>query len=145
MAAEYQFSKDVGVYVDMSETGTPDWKYVTCTTSKSLDLAIASIEKNNDCTGDFTGQLPSTISWTMAVEGDANFNPEAEEISAAELFNIATSKEIRGWKFENGTSSYIRYGRAFLSSYSEAISTPDYMTFSGTLTGDGEIYDSIPS
>lgn len=145
MAAEYLFSKDVGVYVDMSDTLTPDWKFVTCTTSKSLDLAIASIEKNNDCTGDFVGNLPSTVSWTMAIEGDANMTPSAGEISAAELFTIATSREIRGWKFENGTSTYIRYGQAFLSSYSESIATPEYMTFSGSLTGDGQIYDAIPS
>lgn len=145
MAESYLFSKDVGVYVDMSATATPDWKFVTCTTSKSLDLAIASIEKNNDCTGDYVGNLPSTISWTMAIEGDANMTPAAGEVSAADLFTIATSRDIKGWKFVNGTSTYIRYGQAFLSSYSESIATPEYMTFSGTLTGDGQIYDSVPS
>ena len=145
MAAEYLYSKDVGVYVDMSDTSVPDWKYVTCTTSKSLDLSVASIEKNNDCTGDFTGQLPSNISWTMAIDGDANFNPESEEISAAELFTVAKSRAIRNWKFESGDSSYVRYGRAFLSSYSESLSTPEYMSFSASLTGDGEIFDAIPS
>ena len=145
MAASYLFSKDVGVYVDTSLTDTPDWKFVTCTTNKSLDLAIASIEKNNDCTGDFSGQLPSTVSWTMAIEGDANMTPDAGEVSAADLFTIAKSRAIKKWKFENGDSSYVRYGLAFLSGYSEAIATPEYLTFSGTLTGDGEIFDAIPS
>lgn len=146
MAAEYLFSKDVAVFVDMSDTGTPDWKLVTCTTSKTVDLAIASIEKNNDCSGDYVGQLPSTVSWSFAIEGDANINPTApEEISYAELFTIATQREMRNWKLEKADDSYVRYGRGFLSSYSESIATPEYMTFSATLTGDGQIYDSIPS
>lgn len=146
MAAEYLFSKDVSVWVDMSETETPDWKLVTCTTSKTVDLAIASIEKNNDCTGNYVGQLPSTVSWSFAIEGDANLNPTApEEISYAELFSIASLREIRNWKLENGDSTYVRYGEGFLSSYSESIATPEYMTFSATLTGNGQLYDSIPS
>jgi hypothetical protein len=145
MAAEYLFSKDVGVYVDMSDNDTPDWKLVTCTTSKSLDIAIASIEKNNDCTGNYVGQLPSTISWSLPIEGDANVNPSAGEISAEELFVIATSRELRDWKLENGDSSYIRYGNGFISSYNEGISTPEYLTFSATITGNGEILNNIPS
>ncbi len=145
MAAEYLFSKDVGVYANMGTEETPDWKFVTCTTSKTLDLAIETIERNNDCTGDFVANLPSTVSWSMAIEGDANMNPEASEISAAELFQIASDREVRFWKFESGDSSYIRYGKAFISSYSEPNTTPEYLTFSATLTGDGEIFDSIPS
>lgn len=146
MAAQYLFSKDVAVFVDLSNTNTPDWKLVTCTTSKTVDLSIGTIEKNNDCTGDYVGNLPSTISWSLGIEGDANLNPESpEEISYAELFTIAKNREIRNWKFENGDSSYIRFGRGFLSSYSESIATPEYMTFSATLTGDGELYDAIPS
>lgn len=146
MAAEYLFSKDVAVYVDMSDTVTPDWKLVTCTTSKTVDLAIGSIERNNDCTGDYVGNQPSTVSWSFAIEGDANLNPTApEEISYAELFSIARNREVRDWKLENGDSSYVRYGEAFLSSYSESIATPEYMTFSATLTGNGEIFDAIPS
>lgn len=146
MAAEYLFSKDVAVFVNMSDTETPDWKLVTCTTSKTVDLAIASIEKNNDCSGDFVGQLPSTVSWSFAIEGDANINPtDPEEISYAELFTIAKSRELRFWKLEKADDSYVRYGRGFLSSYSESIATPEYMTFSATLTGDGEIFDAIPS
>ena len=146
MAAEYLFSKDVAVFVDMSDTQIPDWRLVTCTTSKTVDLAIASIEKNNDCSGDFVGQLPSTVSWSFAIEGDANINPTApEEISYAELFTIATQRELRNWKLEKADDSYVRYGRGFLSSYSESIATPEYMTFSATLTGDGQIYDAIPS
>lgn len=146
MAESYLFSKDVGVYVDMSDTETPDWRLVTCTTSKTVDLAIASIEKNNDCTGNFVGSQPSTVSWSFAIEGDANVTPtDPVEISYAELFSIAVNREVRNWKLENGDSSYVRYGEAFLSSYSESIATPEYMTFSATLTGNGQLYDAIPS
>ena len=146
MAESYLFSKDVAVFVNMSDTAVADWKLVTCTTSKTVDMAIGSIEKNNDCTGNFVGQLPSTVSWSFAIEGDANMTPTApEEISYAELFTVAKSRTLRYWKLEKADNSYIRYGLAFLSSYSESIATPEYMTFSATLTGDGEIYDSIPS
>lgn len=145
MAAEYLFSKDVGVYVNMGTEGAPDWKLVTCTTSKGLDLAIETIEKNNDCTGDFVSNLPSTVSWSIPIEGDANRNPDAGEISADELFTIASTREMRFWKLESGDSTYIRYGKAFISAYSEVLTTPEYLTFSATLTGDVEIFDSIPS
>lgn len=143
--AEYLFSKDVGIYLDVSLTTTPDWKLVTCTTSKALDIAVASIEKNNDCTGNFVDQLPSTVSWSMPIEGDANVNPAAGEVSAAELFDVAVSRAIKKWKFENGDSSYVRYGEGFLSAYNETLSTPDYLTFSATITGSGDILSAEPT
>lgn len=145
MAASYIFGKLIGVYVDMSDTATPDFKLVTCTTQKSFDLSVDTVDLNNDCTGVFSGALPTTASWTMGVEGDANFNPELSEISAEELFTIAKEREIRNWKFENADSSYVRFGQAFLTGYSESATSTEYLTFSATLNGVGEIYSSIPS
>lgn len=145
MAASYIFGKLIGVYVDMSDTDTPDYKLVTCTTQKSFDLSVDTVDLNNDCTGDFSGALPTTVSWTMGIEGDANFNPELNEISAAELFAIAKGREIRDWKFENAESTYVRYGRAFLTGYSESATSTEYLTFSATLNGVGEIFDAVPS
>lgn len=146
MAETPLFSKDIAVFVNMSDTETPDWRLVTCTKSKTVDLAIGSIERNNDCSGDFVGNLPSTVSWSFAVEGDANLTPtDPIEISHEELFEMAKNREVRYWKLETGDSSYVRYGQAFLSSYSESITTPEYVSWSASLTGNGEVYSSIPS
>jgi len=45
------FSKDIGVYVDVSATATPTWKLAVCTTSKSLSVSVGAVTINNDCTG----------------------------------------------------------------------------------------------
>lgn len=145
MAETYQFSKDVAVYVDMSNTTTRDWRLVTCTSSKSLDISIDSVDMNNDCTGDFGNSMPSTVTWSFGIEGDANKTPAAGEISADDLFDIATNREKRDWRFESGDGSYIRYGEGFLSGYSESLNTPEYLSFTATLNGTGQLYRSVPT
>ena len=145
MAENYLFSKTVGVFVDMSDSESPNWELVTCTTSKSLEISVDGVDLNNDCTGDFSGALPSTVSWSMSIEGDADIDPSNGAISAAALFGIATNREIRNWKLESQDGNYIRYGRGFLSSYSESLTTPEYLSFSATLNGVGELFDAIPS
>lgn len=139
------YSKDLGVYVDVSETETPTWRLAVCTTTKSLSISTGSTELNNDCSGNFSRNLPSTVSWTMAFEGDTNSAPGVNEVSTNDLFSIATSREVRKWKIESGDLTYVRYGEAFISQMDEAASAPDYQTFSITLTGSGEILDSEPS
>ena len=42
------FSKDIGVYIDISATSTPSWKLAVCTSSKSLSISVGSTEINND-------------------------------------------------------------------------------------------------
>jgi hypothetical protein len=139
------FSKDIGVYIDISATSTPSWKLAVCTSSKSLSISVGSTEINNDCTGDFVRNLPSTASWTMSFEGDVNTNPGASEVSAEDIFGYTIARATRKFKFESLDASYIRYGEGFISQFDETATAPEYQTYSVTITGSGPIDDAVTS
>ena len=139
------FSKDIGVYIDISATSTPSWKLAVCTSSKSLSISVGSTEINNDCTGDFVRNLPSTASWTMSFEGDVNTAPGANEISSEGIFDIVIARETKKFKFESLDASYIRYGQGFISQFDETATAPEYQTYSVTITGSGAIDDAVPA
>ena len=139
------FSKSLGVYIDTSATSTPAWKLAVCTSSKSLSVSVASTEINNDCTGDFVRNLPSTISWTMSFEGDVNKTPGGNEISAEGIFDIVITRATKKFKIESLDSTYIRYGQGFISQFDETATAPEYQTYSVTITGSGPIDDAVTS
>lgn len=139
------FSKNIGVYIDSSLTSTPSWKLAVCTSSKSLSISVGATEINNDCTGDFVQNLPSTASWTMSFEGDVNTLPGASEISAEGIFDIVVARTTKKFKFQSLDNSYIRYGQGFISQFDETATAPEYQTYSVTITGSGPIDDAIPT
>jgi hypothetical protein len=146
MADTYLFSKNIGVYVNTAATGQPVvWKLAVCTSSKSLSISVASTEINNDCTGAFVQNLPSTASWTMSFEGDVNMTPSATEVSAGHLFDLAVSRAVTKFKFQSLDDSYIRYGEGFISQFDETATAPEYQTFSVSITGTGAIADVVPA
>lgn len=137
------FSKNIGVYIDSSATSTPNWKLAVCTSSKSLSISVGATEINNDCTGDFVQNLPSTASWTMSFEGDVNTAPGGSEISAEGIFDIVVARTTKKFKFQSLDNSYIRYGQGFISQFDETATAPEYQTYSVTITGSGPIDDAI--
>lgn len=139
------FSKDIGVYVDVSATSTPSWKLAVCTSSKSLSISVGATEINNDCTGDFVRNLPSTASWTMSFEGDVNTDPGASEVSASDIFGYTVDRAEKKFKFESLDETYVRYGEGFISQFDETATAPEYQTFSVTITGSGPISDVEPT
>lgn len=139
------FSKDIGVYVDTSNTATPSWKLAVCTSSKSLSISVGATEINNDCTGDFVRNLPSTASWTMSFEGDVNTDPGASEVSASDIFGYTIDRAEKKFKFESLDETYVRYGEGFISQFDETATAPEYQTFSVTITGSGPISDVEPT
>jgi hypothetical protein len=146
MADKYLFSKDIGVYVNTAAVGQPVvWKLAVCTSSKSLSISVGATEINNDCTGEFVQNLPSTASWSMSFEGDVNMTPSATEVSAGHLFDLVVSRAITKFKFQSLDDSYIRYGEGFISQFDETATAPEYQTFSVSITGSGAIADTIPA
>ena len=144
MAAEYLFSKEIGVYINTAPEGSPlAWKLAVCTSSKSLSISVGATEINNDCTGDFVQNLPSTASWTMSFEGDVNINPGALEVSASDIFGYVVDREVKKFKIATEDNSYLRYGEGFISQFDETATSPEYQTFSVTITGSGPISDTI--
>jgi hypothetical protein len=141
------FSKSIGVYVNTAASGSPAaWKLAVCTSSKSLSVSVATTEINNDCTGGFVQNLPSTASWTMSFEGDVSTAPGVNEISAEGLFDMVILREEKQFKFATANNTtYLRYGKGIITQFDETATTPDYQTFSVTITGTGPIDDAEPA
>lgn len=139
-----RFSKDIGVYYSPTIVA-PDWKRVICTNDKSLNFSVDNVEINNDCTGNYLRNLPSTVSWTMDVSGDASTSPTASEMSIEEIFDIATSRTVGYWKFETLDGTYYREGEGYISDYTEGATTPEYQTFDFTITSSGALSNVVPT
>ena len=139
------FSKDIGVYVDVSATATPTWKLAVCTSSKSLSVSVGSVTINNDCTGNAETQLPSTYNWQMSFEGDVNTNPGINEVSAEDILGYTLTRAVRKFKFQSLDSTYVRYGLGYISQFDETASAPEYQTFSVTVSGSGVLLLAVPT
>lgn len=142
----YVDSKDVLISVDLGTEGDPDWRKVACSTSDGLDMETDSVSISTKCNGGFATPHPGDLSWSFSnssyvdkdKQGDAGF------LDHDDLFDIWKDKEIRNWKIESldNDFTYIRIGEGFISSLGDSADQGDYLQFSLTVTGVGELKKS---
>jgi hypothetical protein len=110
-----------------------------------MNLTVDNVEINNDCTGNFVRNLPSTASWSFDVSGDANTDPGSDEMSIEAIFDLARNRTVGWWKFESLDETYLRIGEGYISDYTEGATTPEYQTFDLTISVSNELDSSVPS
>lgn len=129
------YSKEVGVYIDMSATETPDWKLAVCLTSKGLSKTTNTTTINTDCEPDFVRQLPTDSQWSASFEGLINSNPTVDEVSVEALNLMQDNREVRKFKFESIDGLYYREGLGFISQLDENGTAGEYFNYSVAITG----------
>ena len=144
--ANERFSKDFGIYVDVSLTNTPSWKLAICTKSITVNTTVGSVTINNNCTGNAENLLPSTVVNTIDFDGDTNSSPGVNEVSSDQLFTMAQNRVVSKWKIQTLDNTYVRYAAAaFIGTFTETASVPQYQTFSTSLNISGPLLTAVPS
>lgn len=136
-------SKEVGLYVNMGDDTTPDWKLIGCSTSDGFNVNTDNVEIATKCNGGWKENLPDTSSWEFSNAGYAESEPADGETSIVTAESLAHSKEVKPFKIANTDETYYRKGLGYISSYSETADIGDYLQFELTVTGTGD-YETTP-
>lgn len=118
------------------------FELVACLTDNSFEGTRDAIDTTSKCSGLFKDSMPGEIGWTFSGNGNAiSIESGDDRLSHNALFQL--------WK--NGTTFWVaqfddelesvRYGLAYITSFSEANPNNAAKTFSITLQGKGEVYD----
>lgn len=132
---------EIGLYY--SPTNDPfDWKLIACLTDKSFNGTKSTIEINSDCEGGDTIYLPGNKSWSFDMTGHYITDPTAEQVSSTTLFDLwneNVTEDAVGWfKMDDG-AGYVRVGKGFVSSFSETMTSNDFVGFTATISNAGVV------
>lgn len=119
-----------------------DFKLAACLDDNGFDGSTDQIDTSSKCSGMFKSSLAGQIGWTMSANikwikpgvGDTR-------LSNNDLFALWKA-QTRFWVAQFDTDEItVRFGVAYISSFSEASANNAVATASITLQGVGEIYD----
>lgn len=138
-------SKDIGLYFNVAASGEPaDWKLVACSTSDGFSGSTDNVTVSNKCKGGWTSNLPGDSSWSFNNTSYAQKTPEANQLSQEEVFELWAAKTVGTWKLESiNEDEYLRQGEGYISDLGETADSGDYLQFNLTITGNGEVVNSI--
>ncbi len=112
-----------------------NYKKVVCTKSKAVNMNIGLVQDESDC-GVHTGVGSNKFSFD--VEGILNTTPNTPtEVSANEMAGYANNDTFVYVDISNG--GYVRKGGGYITNYIETLTTPGFVTFKATVTGDGTL------
>ena len=124
------------------EATDPNWKLMVCLSTNALKVTINGIDTTTKCTDGWADSIPGDGSWEITADGAAVDPASLEEVSADEIFDLATGKTAFWAAIFDPTMSTYRVGVAFFSSFSENFNNNEKYGFSVTLTGKGKIHRS---
>lgn len=141
MADRFENGKDYLLFIKPEAT----WLTVACITTNGFEGTTDTIDGSSKCSDGWSGGAAGNKSWTMNADGnaiDAGLLPS--EASFKALFDLWKSGETVPIKIAKVGSTYVRYGEAYISSYSETQGNNEPFTFSATFQGVGEPGDAEP-
>ena len=122
--------------------GVDTYEPVVCLTSNSLSESVDEISApRTKCdTNNALTKAPGDYSYEISFEG-AYAETEADKLSWAELRDKLRSLGTFTWRitttYASGTD--VEYGTGYFSALEKTAEVEEFMTFSGTLIGSGEI------
>lgn len=140
MAENYLLGKNQILYFYIDNAYFP----LACLTSndftKTLDLTDGTVTKCNDN----PEPIPGRVSYAGSFEGIA-IEDDTVRASIEALHDIIDAKEKVYWKLEttkSNSTSWTRYGQAYLNELTETAPAEGELTFNGSLTGVGTFSDT---
>lgn len=131
------------------------WKPVACLTSNGISESWDFAETQTKCDPGVTRRKPTTYSYEIPIEGlftdTTGAGGDTAKASWDSIKTIARAKTITEWKMallrENGTED-VNFAPQYGTSYFSAleITTPegDFISFTATMLGDGDITETNP-
>lgn len=121
------------------------YKAVVCETSHTFNRERSTNSVETKCYGGIALVSVGALSGSIDFEGVFETAPSGTQVSANEVFGYIENASYLYWKMEDptGTGAYrYRQGRGYITTHSEVSAIGDLLTFSFTLTIDGQV-DSI--
>lgn len=131
------------------------WKPVACLTSNGISESWNFAETQTKCDPGVTRRKPTTYSYELPVEGvftdTQGAGGDTAKASWDSLKVIARAKLLTEWQIallrEDGTEDpnfSAQYGQAYFSALEVTAPEGDFITFTATLLGDGDITETDP-
>lgn len=120
-----------------------NYRPVACLNSNGVDSSTAEQDVSNKCDGGKRKVIPGQGSWNMSLEGIATDLEDSEEGSYAnyqELIGLSVNKQVFFARITNEDQTTYREGKVFFTSYTETQPYEAPFTFSGSLSGSGELF-----
>lgn len=146
----YVSSKDIVLEVDMGTEAAPDWKRIACSTSDGFSLSSDAQAIATKCSGDFVENLPGDISWSFSNSIYVPKDPQASFLTEAEVFDLSVNRfnsEGNLYTFRlisnDPDFDFLRQGKGFISDLSLSTDAGDYLQQEITITGSGEVINTV--
>lgn len=142
----------MSTYIDGKEeildiwNGTDAYEPIVCLISNGLSESVDEITARTKCDANGSTQKKAgAYSYEIPFEG-IYAEDEASKIGWSELREKLRSLENFDWRITTnyGTGSDVEYGNAYFSSLEKTSANDEYISFSGTLVGNGLITATDP-
>ena len=151
--AEEQFYSGSLFMLYIRNSGT--WKPVACLTSNGISESWDFAETVTKCDPGVTRRKPTTYSYEIPFEGvftdTSGAGGDTAKASWDTIKGIARAKTLAEYQIallrDNGTEDpnfAAQYGTAYFSALDITGAEGEFITFSGTLLGDGDISETDP-
>lgn len=133
-------AKNIGLYVNMGDDITPDWKLAVCSTSDGFSGSVDAVTTSTKCDDGWTSNLPGDGSWSFSHSALANKEPDVNQVSFKEMETLFLERAVKTWKLESTepADDYYWEGKGFISSLSETADAGDYLAVDIEITGTGK-------
>jgi len=125
-----------------------DFEAIACLTSNSWDATTSAIDTASKCSGRYTTSIPGDLSATASAEGFAVTDVDAATNSQVNHNRLA-ALQLAGTTFWLGffdsALNTVRYGKAYLTSFSDAAPRQSAQTFSAQFQIVGEWATVVPT
>lgn len=118
------------------------WVPVGCLTSNGFSEDAEVFETTVRDNGGYRSVVPLSMSYSVTFDGLVkNSIGDPTVISLDRLRTLMRSKTIVPWKLETNDSSMLDFGYGYLTGLSDSASVGEFVTFSGTIIGTGQVYN----
>lgn len=133
----------VNQFIEIDVTGGTTYKKLVCTSSSSVNTALATTQDQTTC-----GVLTAVGEPSMTIDFDAvcEAQPTTEQISYEELLTASVQKTLVNVRVQNpavtGSSAgqyYYHQFMAYITDLSLNMTVGEYVKFSGTISSTGTL------
>lgn len=134
-------SKDILLSVNVGTESAPEWKKVGCSTADGFSGTTETVAIATKCNGGFVDNQPGDKSWSFDNTSYVDKDNASDFVTHDELFEMWINDEVNQWKLESidAEYDYLRIGNGFITDLGDTSDQGDYLQFSITITGSGEI------
>jgi predicted secreted protein len=128
---------EVNIYLRTGTSPNYVWKSLVCATDASLSNSAEIIESKTKCG---TSRKAGTKSWEMSFTGDVETSPSGTEVSFDALWTIFAGQTLSHFAFQDAAAANIGFeGDAYITKFDFSAGVDDNVTFSLTLSGEGDL------